>query len=95
MCGARTCCRTTTTRAARMLRRHPHDVRGPIGRCHQKMPRGFEKTTLVNIGHLTRSGDGMISQLLAATDARNAEQVTAFTDVYDFVARARRWFPTD
>lgn len=53
----------------------------------------LEKTTLVNIGHLTRSGDGMISQLLAATDARNAEQVTAFTDVYDFVARARRWFP--
>jgi ppGpp synthetase/RelA/SpoT-type nucleotidyltranferase len=53
----------------------------------------LEKTTLVNIGHLTRSGDGMISQLLAATDARNAEQVSAFTDVYDFVARARRWFP--
>jgi ppGpp synthetase/RelA/SpoT-type nucleotidyltranferase len=53
----------------------------------------LEKTTLVNIGHLTRSGDGMISQLLAATDARNSEQVTAFTDVYDFVARARRWFP--
>jgi ppGpp synthetase/RelA/SpoT-type nucleotidyltranferase len=53
----------------------------------------LERTTLVNIGHLTRSGDGMISQLLAATDARNAEQSTAFTDVYDFVARARRWFP--
>lgn len=52
----------------------------------------LEKSTLVNIGHLTRSGDGMISQLLAATDARNAEQTTAFTDVYDFVARARRWF---
>lgn len=54
----------------------------------------LEQTTLVNIGHLTRSGDGMISQLLAATDARNAEQTTAFTDVYDFVARARRWFPS-
>lgn len=52
----------------------------------------LERTTLVTIGHLTRSGDGMISQLLAATDARNAEQITAFTDVYDFVARARRWF---
>jgi hypothetical protein len=36
----------------------------------------------------------MISQLLAATDVRNAEQVTVFTDVYDFVARARRWFPS-
>lgn len=55
---------------------------------------GLEKATLVNIGHLTRSGDGMISQLLAATDARNAEQGTLFTDVYDFVARARRWFPS-
>jgi hypothetical protein len=53
----------------------------------------LEKTTLINIGHLTRSGDGMISQLLAATDARNAEQTNAFTDVYDFVARARRWLP--
>lgn len=53
-----------------------------------------EKTTLINIGHLTRSGDGMISQLLLATDARNSEQTTAFADVYDFVARARRWFPT-
>src|SRR5262245_33234280 len=53
----------------------------------------LEKSTLINIGHLTRSGDGMISQLLAATDARNAEQTSAFTDVYDFVARARRWFP--
>lgn len=55
---------------------------------------GLEQATLVNIGHLTRSGDGMISQLLAATDARNSEQVSVFTDVYDFVARARRWFPT-
>jgi len=54
----------------------------------------LERIFLVNIGHLTRSGDGMISQLLAATDARNAEQTTIFTDVYDFVARARRWFPS-
>ena len=54
----------------------------------------LEKSTLVNIGHLTRSGDGMISQLLAATDTRNAEQTAAFSDVYDFVARARRWFPS-
>ena len=53
----------------------------------------IERDTLVNIGHLTRSGDGMISQLLSATDTRNAEQITVFTDVYDFVARARRWFP--
>ena len=54
----------------------------------------LEKSTIVNIGHLTRSGDGMISQLLAATDTRNAEQTAAFSDVYDFVARVRRWFPS-
>ena len=54
----------------------------------------LEKSTLVNIGHLTRSGDGMISQLLVATDTRNAEQTATFSDVYDFVARARRWFPS-
>ncbi len=54
----------------------------------------LERTILTSLGHQTRSGDGMISQLLAATDARNAEQITAFTDVYDFVARARRWFPS-
>ena len=53
-----------------------------------------EKQILVSLGHQTRSGDGMISQLLAATDARNAEQTAAFSDVYDFVARARRWFPS-
>jgi ppGpp synthetase/RelA/SpoT-type nucleotidyltranferase len=51
-----------------------------------------EENHLVSIGHLTRSGDLMISQLLAATDARHAAQSTAFEDVYDFVARTRRWF---
>lgn len=54
----------------------------------------LEKNTLVSLGHLSRSGDGMISQLLAATDARHADQTDAFTDVYDFVARIRRWFPS-
>ena len=53
----------------------------------------LEKSMLVNLGHLSRTGDGTISQLLAATDARHADQTDAFTDVYDFVARIRRWFP--
>ena len=53
----------------------------------------LEKNMLVNLGHLSRSGDVTISQLLAATDARHADQTDAFTDVYDFVARIRRWFP--
>jgi ppGpp synthetase/RelA/SpoT-type nucleotidyltranferase len=52
-----------------------------------------EKKMLVSLGHLSRSGDGTISQLLAATDARRADQTDTFTDVYDFVARIRRWFP--
>jgi ppGpp synthetase/RelA/SpoT-type nucleotidyltranferase len=52
-----------------------------------------ERSTLLTLGHLTRSGDGMITMLLAAMDARTAEQSDAFTDVYDFVGRARRWFP--
>jgi ppGpp synthetase/RelA/SpoT-type nucleotidyltranferase len=53
----------------------------------------MEKSMLVNLGHLSRSGDVTISQLLAATDARRADQTGALTDVYDFVARIRRWFP--
>jgi ppGpp synthetase/RelA/SpoT-type nucleotidyltranferase len=53
----------------------------------------LEKSMLVNLGHLSRSGDVTISQLLAATDARHADQTDTFTDVYDFVARIRRWFP--
>jgi hypothetical protein len=53
----------------------------------------LEKGLLLNLGHLSRSGDGMISQLLAATDLRQTEQTDSFADVYDFVARLRRWFP--
>lgn len=53
----------------------------------------LEKSMLVSLGHLSRSGDSTISQLLTATDARHADQTEAFTDVYDFVARTRRWFP--
>ena len=36
----------------------------------------------------TRSGDGMISQPVRCNGRRNASRATAFTDVYDFVARA-------
>jgi ppGpp synthetase/RelA/SpoT-type nucleotidyltranferase len=53
----------------------------------------IEKELLVSLGHLSRSGDGTISQLLAATDKRQTEQTDSFADVYDFVARIRRWFP--
>ena len=53
----------------------------------------LERELLVSLGHLSRSGDGTISQLLAATDTRQTEQTDSFADVYDFVARVRRWFP--
>lgn len=52
-----------------------------------------EQELLVNLGHAIRSSDGMITQLLAATDRRQAEQTDAFSDVYDFVSRVRGWFP--
>lgn len=53
----------------------------------------IERSLLITLGHLSRSGDGIISQLLAATDARQTEFEGAFADVYDFVARLRKWFP--
>jgi ppGpp synthetase/RelA/SpoT-type nucleotidyltranferase len=53
----------------------------------------LERQLLESLGHQSRSGDLTISQLLAATDSRQTEQTDAFADVYDFVARVRRWFP--
>jgi hypothetical protein len=51
-----------------------------------------ERDTLITLGHLTRAGDGVISQLLDATNARQEELEGQFEDVYDFVARMRKWF---
>ena len=53
----------------------------------------LEKELLESLGHQSRSGDLTISRLLAATDSRQTEQTDSFADVYDFVARVRRWFP--
>ncbi|MBI3073003.1 MAG: hypothetical protein HYY84_12885 [Deltaproteobacteria bacterium] len=53
-----------------------------------------EQELLGSLGHLSRTGDGIISQLLAATERRLREQTGAFEDVYDFVARLRKWFPS-
>jgi hypothetical protein len=38
-------------------------------------------------------GDGTIASLFAETERRQKEQGGAFSDVYDFVARLRGWFP--
>ena len=53
----------------------------------------LERQLLESLGHQSRSGDLTISRLLAATDTRQTEQTDSFADVYDFVARVRRWFP--
>src|ERR1019366_120482 len=52
-----------------------------------------EQELLTALGHLTRSGDGIITRLLDATNSRQAELTGQFEDVYDFVARMRKWFP--
>jgi len=38
-------------------------------------------------------GDNTIASLFAETERRQREQGGAFSDVYDFVARLRGWFP--
>ena len=45
------------------------------------------------LGQSVRVGDGTIASLFAETERRQREQGGAFTDVYDFVARLRGWFP--
>lgn len=52
-----------------------------------------ERTLLVLLGNSVRVGDGTIASLFAETERRQKEQGGAFTDVYDFVARVRVWFP--
>lgn len=52
-----------------------------------------ERNLLVLLGQSVRLGDGTISNLFAATERRQKEQGGVFSDVYDFVARVRGWFP--
>jgi ppGpp synthetase/RelA/SpoT-type nucleotidyltranferase len=54
---------------------------------------GQEQNLLVMLGQSVRLGDGTIANLFAETQRRQAEQGGSFTDVYDFVARVRGWFP--
>jgi ppGpp synthetase/RelA/SpoT-type nucleotidyltranferase len=51
-----------------------------------------EARMLAALGHLTRSGDEIISQLLDATLSRLQEQTGDFQDVFDFAARLRTVF---
>lgn len=56
-------------------------------------PGEAEKGLLETLGHLTRSGDAAITRLLAANYERLTAQTGDFTDVHDFVARLRTFFP--
>jgi hypothetical protein len=52
-----------------------------------------ERNLLMMLGHAVRQGDMTIGSLFAETERRQREHGGAFTDVYDFVARVRGWFP--
>lgn len=52
-----------------------------------------ERNFLTMLGQSVRVGDGTITSLFTETERRLREQGGAFSDVYDFVARLRGWFP--
>jgi len=56
-------------------------------------PGPAETRLLGALGHLTRSGDDVITGLLDATQARLEALSGPFNDAYDFVARMRRSLP--
>ena len=52
-----------------------------------------ERSLLISLGFAVRQGDITIGNLFAETERRQREHGGVFTDVYDFVARVRGWFP--
>jgi hypothetical protein len=52
-----------------------------------------EYNLLKSLGLAVRQGDQTISTLFAETERRQRTHGGVFTDVYDFVARVRGWFP--
>lgn len=67
-----------------------HDIAyKPEGSGPEKIERGL----LESLGHLTCSGDAIITRLLEATEARLQQQTGDFVDVHDFVARLRSEVP--
>jgi hypothetical protein len=52
-----------------------------------------ERSLLMSLGFAVRQGDITIGNLFAETERRQREHGGIFTDVYDFVARVRGWFP--
>jgi ppGpp synthetase/RelA/SpoT-type nucleotidyltranferase len=56
-------------------------------------PDPAERGLLEALGHLSRSGDAMITRLLEANQQRLRSRQGGFSDVHDFVARLRDRFP--
>lgn len=52
-----------------------------------------ERSLLVSLGFAVRQGDITIGNLFVETERRQREHGGVFTDVYDFVAQVRGWFP--
>lgn len=56
-------------------------------------PSDAELGLLETLGHLSRAGDAAITRLLAANVARMTAQTGDFSDIHEFVARTREFFP--
>jgi ppGpp synthetase/RelA/SpoT-type nucleotidyltranferase len=56
-------------------------------------PEATEQGLLQALGHLTRSGDNVITRLLEANAARLEAQTGDFEEIFDFVARLHPFFP--
>jgi ppGpp synthetase/RelA/SpoT-type nucleotidyltranferase len=67
---------------------HDRDYKPMSGQLNEQ-----EHAALDSLGNLTRAGDTIIEAMLTATDARLADIQGVFQDQWDFVARARRFFP--
>lgn len=57
-------------------------------------PNDVEFGLLESLGHLTRSGDAVITQLLAATEQRLEQGGGDFLDVHDLAAQLKQYFPS-
>jgi hypothetical protein len=66
-----------------------NEIEHDIGYKPTGDPGADESSLLTALGHLTRSGDKVISQLLIANQTRLANETHAFTSQFDFAARLR------
>ncbi|MBU3679562.1 MAG: hypothetical protein FGM32_08140 [Candidatus Kapabacteria bacterium] len=67
-----------------------NEIEHDIGYKPKGEPGADETALLTALGHLTRSGDKVISQLLLANDMRLANETDAFASPFDLAARLRK-----